>query len=776
MTPEDIIKNNQWHSDWENIKTTNPDEYQRRSQNAILSKFENVLPYYLRWQSLRKIGGFNRYVKSIPCVIKALNALNFKEYERDINGKQNVTIQFYSKCISYGIEEIIKVSSNFDDYRALKIKNLINRSFKRFYSYRCEVVNNIVELLDWEENDINRLELLAYIPFQNAVIGIDWMLRHLNPTMSELLSDWLVLLSFDVDMFISDEFITKLKKSLGDEKVSRLHEKLLIHIAKSKTKHAIFNKIIKKHNMQIVKYKNLLLRGQIVEDITFNDISFSRENVCFFDCRMHIHPYLNQSVISCLKRIIDPTRLLTIYVENTTTKKGVHIFNPIFPMDMKYLMKSIKKARKEAVTIQDEDVKIQTTISIESTLNKEKETTRAQSTTQRISTTSGASIPDKDVKIQSATSIESTINKEKETIRIQSTTQRILATGVQAFNFKIREGVIEYKLNNKVYYLKSVKIPGNVSETILKKIEHTFTLVKDKSVPVNPLNNEKELRFYFEPANDLSLLLAEIKRLSTNTTLIRNENFPQSGEFELPWRYVQIYEGILILFHPNPSKRGTITPFHFRNSDIPKSFEDIRPYIENRSPKLRVRAVDGVVTNLLNFKEFMEVISQYKEREEEENIWIGQPIKANKSYCFSKETFIKNSKVRKSPYLAHLASIQHDDFKISYLLEHVIYESGIRDQDEYGYLFVLKKNLYSMVLLYENISDLSRSSILYFIHPDFYQESINEIRKFLASEITNKRQKLSYGQVLFDVPYIKDIKRVKHSNIIDWKYAINKYL
>lgn len=730
MTPEDIIKNNDGHPDWQNIKITNPDEYQRLSQNAILCKLENVLPFYLKWQ--RKIGGFNRYVNSIPCITEVLNALNFKIYEQDKIGKQSLTSQFYSKCISYGVEEIIKVSSNFDSYRALKIKNLINRSFKQYYSYRCKVVDNIVKLLDWEEEKINRIELLAYIPFQNYIIGIDWMLRRLNPTMTELLHDWLILLSFDVDMFISDEFFNELKNSLGDNISSRLVKKLLIHVAKSETENSIYNKITRKYKRQISKYKKLLSQGQIIEDINFGDLNFNKNNVCFYKCCMPIYPFLSQSEITYLKQIIDSTRLLTIFVTNIPIN-GVYTFRPIFAKDMEYLMMSIKKVRNEAQIIPDEDVKSHTISSINKSV--------------------------------------STIKSGQVTNRSQSTSFRVLATNVQAIKFKIRKSVIEYKLDDKVYYFRSVKIPCRVPKSILEKIEHHFTLVKDKSVTVN---NRTELRFYFQPANDLSFLLAEIERLSLDINIDTDESFPQSGEFEIPWRYVRFYEGIVMILHPNPSKRGTYSPYYFRNPDILKSFEDIRSYIEKRSPKLRVESVDGVITNLINFTELMEIISQYKEWKEDENIWIGQPIKTNKS--FSKETFIKNSKVRKSPYLSHLASLQHDDFKIIYLLERVIHESGMMDQDEYGYLFVLKKSIFNMVLLYENITDSSRSSILFYIHPDYYWESIENIRKFLASGIKNKRQKLSYGQIRFNVPYIKDIKRIKHSNIIDWKYTLNEYL
>lgn len=350
----------------------------------------------------------------------------------------------------------------------------------------------------------------------------------------------------------------------------------------------------------------------------------------------------------------------------------------------------------------------------------------------------------------------------------------IIASNVKASQLKIRKSEISFLNSDKqIYYLRSVRIPENISKDVLNNIEHSFTLIFDRS----SLNSrDSELRFLFKPANDLSFLLAEIERLSINENIETDESFPQSGEFEVPWRFVRFYEGILRIFHPNPSKRGTLTPFYFRNSDILRSFEDIRSYIENKSPKLRVQSADGVITSVLNFKEFMSVISQYKEYETQEDIGFGKPLRSGNLSGFTKEVFQRNAIITKSPYLSYLASLHKSEYNILYLLERVIHESGQIDTDEYGYLFVLKKTFTQITLLYENITDSSRSSIIFYIASGEYPKAVEIIRKFLASEIKNKRQKLSFGQIRFNNPCIYQVRRIKHTNLIDWKYNIQYYL
>ena len=132
MTPEEIINEMIKPLGWASIKKTNPEEYARLSKNVILSRFEKILPYFLKWQ--RQLGGYREYLKTLPSLSQVLESLDFKIYEQGNKGKQKLTNTFFNSIIPYGVENIINVSSStFDEYRFLKVKNLINRSFHKFW-------------------------------------------------------------------------------------------------------------------------------------------------------------------------------------------------------------------------------------------------------------------------------------------------------------------------------------------------------------------------------------------------------------------------------------------------------------------------------------------------------------------------------------------------------------------------------------------------------------------------------------------------------------------
>ena len=688
---ENIIKENNSFPHLAELRNKNPEEYINITKEIIQNKLSKTLPFFLKWQE--RNNEFPVYESSLMNLAEVLSSLDYSIYDNGLEGKIELTDQFYSVCRSYKFSDIASLSENFDPNTSLKIKNLINRSFKKYYSNRKRIVSNIKKYQpSFIEEEYSTL--LNYAPFQNSEIGIEWLSKLNITSMSKLCNSWIVLLCIDIEKFSPNTFIFDLIDFIGKENTEKLVNRLAIFLAGLPYKKTIFTPIERSLKKTVDKYRRVLSSNRIVH-IQLKDLKIGSNKIKYDNYSYILPKKLNQSQLILLKSKFFSKEEVSLVIpkeENVSNET----FRFLYPQEEEYI-----------------------------------------------------------------------INKVNET-------NKTIATNIRATELKFRKSVISFKdSTGKTYYLRSVKILDKVNFSILEMIDHSFTLVRDKSLVKG---QNIELRFLFEPSNDLSFLLAEIERFSRHDNIAIDTTFPQTGEFEIPWKFVRFQEGIMAIFHPNPSKRGTLTPFYFRNSEILKSFEDIRPYIEKRCSKLKVRTADGVIIDLLNYYEFRLGITQYNDWEEVENIGVDLPINANKHYGFSKDTFIRNASIRKSPYLSYLATLQHNDFKIIYTLERVIHQSGSVDTDEYGYLFVLKKDIKNMVLLYENITDSSRSSILFYIDPEYYTESVEIIRKFLASEIKNKRQKLSFGQIQFNSPFIREIKRIKHSNIIDWRFILNEYI
>lgn len=350
----------------------------------------------------------------------------------------------------------------------------------------------------------------------------------------------------------------------------------------------------------------------------------------------------------------------------------------------------------------------------------------------------------------------------------------LIAKDVPADKFVIEPGSISYN----DYCLKSVKIEQAVSQSVLSRIDKKFTIVKNLSQGKLNIRSKRALKksFLFAPADDLSFLLAECERLSDNRYIASDVTFPLEGTFELPWKYVRFRDSLMYLIHPNPSKRATTSPFMFRHPEIARAYNDIIKYIEGRCDKFIVKSVDGVIVELKNFESFRSMIPQFREYCASVSEGIETRIMPENKKEFSVAEFKKSREYQKSPYLNHLASFQVQSRKIYRILELFTHAQSDSDWDEYGFIFTVKSfSTYSLVI-FENATNVSRSSIIFKIQTSLFDRAIEVIRTFFASDTINKRQNLANGSIRFNSPAIVSYHRLNHTNFYDWKANFSSLL
>ena len=351
--------------------------------------------------------------------------------------------------------------------------------------------------------------------------------------------------------------------------------------------------------------------------------------------------------------------------------------------------------------------------------------------------------------------------------KIESQSYNRFFTGIKASDLKIEKGIIRYG----EFSLKSVRINA-ISKKILSKIDHLFKL---------KVIDAENRSFIFEPANDLSFLLAESERIREQRRKNRENKeskvstdplFPVAGEFELPWRYVKFEDRILYLLHPNQNQ--AVSPYFRSHFSILKSFRDILPYIEKKCPPFHVIAQDNTIINVSNFYTFEELIPQFNEyiKLNDEEIELEEGIESKPRMSFPISDFRKLIRKEKSKYLHLLSEIHIETRPVFYILENITHESNLFNNEEHGYLFTIRENDNYSVIVYENIIDESRSSIVFCVKRSQFDFAVDSIRRFWASDIKNKRQKLLYNQIPFDDKFIY-WRRITHDDYWEsyMKYA-----
>ena len=350
-----------------------------------------------------------------------------------------------------------------------------------------------------------------------------------------------------------------------------------------------------------------------------------------------------------------------------------------------------------------------------------------------------------------------------------STEDFIIARDVKASRFSVVQGCIYYLS----YKLESVRIPS-IPDSVLATIERTFTIKKDSGKYYKTGSH-----FVFEPATDLSVFLNEATRANLklgNSVKRIDKPVEYEGIFYLPWKYVAFREGYLFLTHPNAKGRDTINPFRFDHHLIHKSYGDFMPYIEKNAPKLLVEGHNGRITQLLNFPKLAKIfphLTSYATLENNE-ISIGRmrPV-VNRAYSIDE---FRNARfINKSQYLAYLCKMQLPSYKIYYLLENAVHESSDLSRDEFGYLFAIRAFGMTLTLLYENVIDESRSSLVFNIYRSEFEDAVKFIARFLASDEENKRLKLAHERVHFN-RYVKSYGRISHTTYEEWRSRINYFI
>ena len=599
--------------------------------------------------------------------------------------------------------------------------------------------------------------LLAYNPLELTANALDWLNK--NDSISKLLRKWTILLCLDFTLFTSKDFTNKLELKIGKFAFKLLQNILLSQIESN------INNNLSLDNINDVTFLEKPYIQQTIE--TYNIIPFPslsdfkilginahkkyiqyKYSGRYYYCKISKIPNINQNLVIDFdsdsdfnvvvlvekRRIHNRHRQFTFWDKDDYTK----VLNYLFSTDKRKYDSTLHSEYKQEsntlpLTFSKEESLERKIIAKDSTLHSEYK--------------------------QENSTLPFTFSKEELLAR------KIIAKDVSASELVISKGCIKYG----DFILKSVRIPNLKNKKILYQIDHKFELVKDYSV-------KEYSGFLFNPANDLSYLLAEIDRHQKVQIKEKNNEYPLDGEFDLPWRYVTFYDGIMYLNHPNGSQQAHINPFHFRHPDIKKSFRDIMMYIKERSPLLRVESKDGNIIGLLNFEDFRSLIPTFVDYSSIDDNDISYSFRKQFSNSFYVEIFQQNSFVRKSHFLSYLSTLQVKERTIFSMLETVIHSASENQYDEDGYLFTIYQDNDKCVLLYENTSDSSRSSLVFNVITSKYDEAIDVIKRFLSSDIENKRFKLCQKQISFNTPSILRYTRIIHRDYIEWKYAVDRLL
>lgn len=198
------------------------------------------------------------------------------------------------------------------------------------------------------------------------------------------------------------------------------------------------------------------------------------------------------------------------------------------------------------------------------------------------------------------------------------------------------------------------------------------------------------------------------------------------------------------------------------------AFNELSPYFMRKLPPLYVRAAKGQIIEILNGAELKSCVELMESK-------VGKP-KIGKRHQETHKRFEKRQldakeakafcKDFKSRYIDYLCDKQLDSHKVICCIEQRVNSTGALTS-EYAFIFTIKKTESKVYLAYENTTN-ARCTYLIPVLESGWQEAIDKLYAFFASDEVNKREQLASRLVDLRLPGGYDYRRIMHSDYLSW--------
>lgn len=246
----------------------------------------------------------------------------------------------------------------------------------------------------------------------------------------------------------------------------------------------------------------------------------------------------------------------------------------------------------------------------------------------------------------------------------------------------------------------------------------------------------------------------------------------------LDWDCVEFKQNHIVVTPPkDKSVQFNTTTIHTPNSI--EAFNYLKDYLKERLSPIHC-TIKGKSLEIFDQIRFNEALRLFIKSYKQNGISIGSQSRSHsnrqnsfdnalaQSNKMTEEEFFKY----KSEYINYLVSIQSKKHKIIPCVESLSHTTG--DTYEYAFIFTAKCKNGDFLIVHENVNP-ARSTILFVVKKNGYDDSIRLIYDFLHSAEINKRSNIREKNLKIDNPNIVKYASIDHNFISEWKAYLLYY-
>ncbi len=253
------------------------------------------------------------------------------------------------------------------------------------------------------------------------------------------------------------------------------------------------------------------------------------------------------------------------------------------------------------------------------------------------------------------------------------------------------------------------------------------------------------------------------------------KNYPSkaardNGVIQIAWNEVIFHNGYVLISHP---KHRDHQPYRIDNPSSKEDYNNTPETILKKLIPIIVVSKSGTIIEIVNLPQINACIEILANPTEIPSLKkkIRQTISIEEKDRNEVERIIKD---KDSKYLEYLCSNHISDYSIYCSTENRVNNTS-QSSLEIGFIFTVAKSSDEIVTVYENTQP-DRSTIVFEIEKESYDDAISMIHQYFASPEVNKRRQLQTMDIDFSPSGIISYTRLNHSGFEDWVSRIKKII
>lgn len=308
-------------------------------------------------------------------------------------------------------------------------------------------------------------------------------------------------------------------------------------------------------------------------------------------------------------------------------------------------------------------------------------------------------------------------------------------------------------------------------------------------------NREKEIRFVQDNIRAVTKAICkEPSRKALMALTISFENLKEKGvksdasfsilqkkEWMLDWKCVKFKNGYIVVF---PPVDGSVK-FKPKAVSAPgsiDSFNYLSEYFNERLSPVHC-TVEGMVLDVYDTIRLNEAIQRFATISRQKRITVSNKSTSrginvpnqtsfNRALSKAKQMTLEEFEKYKSEYIDYLVKQQSKSYKIIPCVERLAHADS--DITEYAFIFSIKCKSGDLLIIHENVHP-DRSTLLFVVKPEKYNNAIRAIFDFMQSAEINKRSNLRDGNVELKQDGIERFRSINHDYFYSWSHIIKNY-